>query len=210
MMRAMHSNRGLHTRGYLPHIDAPVPQFLTWRLDDAAPADAIERWKSEALDEPDAERVRRLNRQIEAYSDAGHGACVLRDPRLARIVQESFFHDHGRRYDILAWVVMPNHVHLVLEPYPGGSVGKIVQAIKGVTSKRIGAILGTSGRLWQPDYFDRVVRDDGHLERLRRYLEWNPVKAGLCGDPKHWAWSSANPDAWARCQALADQGSAHR
>lgn len=206
----MDGPRGFHTRGYLPHLDAPVPQFLTWRLDDAVPASAVERWKAETLHEADEGRVRRLNRQIESYADEGHGECLLRDPRAARIVQESLFHDHRRRYELLAWVVMPNHVHVVLEPLPGQRLGRIVQAIKGVTSKRIGALRGLEGRLWQPDYFDRVVRDIGHLERLRRYLEWNPVKAGLCDDPKHWAWSSASPAAWARLGSLTDQGSGHR
>lgn len=205
----MDAHRGWHTRGYLPHIDAPVAQFLTWRLADAVPEAVIESWKLELASETDTERIKKLNRQIEAYADAGHGSCVLRDPRAARIVQESLFHGHRSQYDLLSWVVMPNHVHAVLTPCPGVRLGRIVQALKGVTSKRIGALLGLEGRLWQPDYFDRVVRDDGHRDRLARYLEWNPVKAGLCDDPKHWAWSSASPNAQARLTTLADQGSGH-
>ena len=206
----MDAHRGWHTRGYLPHIDAPVTQFLTWRLADAVPQEAIEAWKLEFAEETDAERAKRLNRQIENYADAGCGSCLLGDPRAARIVQESLFHGHTAQYDLACWVVMPNHVHAVLTPCPGVRLGKIVQAIKGVTSKRIGALLGFEGRMWQPDYFDRVVRDDGHLERLTRYLEWNPVKAGLCADPTHWAWSSANPNTRARRDAFPDRGSGHR
>ena len=210
----MDAPRGFHTRGYLPHIDAPVPQFLTWRLadavPDAVPDAAIEAWKGELVGETDTERAKRLARQIEAFADTGAGSCVLRDPRAARIVQESLFHGHGSQYELLAWVVMPNHVHAVLTPCPGVRLSRIVQAIKGVTSKRIGALMGFEGRFWQPDYFDRIVRDDGHFDRLTRYLEWNPVKAGLCDDPKAWAWSSVNANARARRDSLTDQGSGHR
>lgn len=206
----MREHQGPYSRGYLPHIDASVSQFLTWRLDDAVPVEAIEVWKAQTLHEPDAERIKKLNRQIEAFSDAGHGYCLLQDPRAARIVQETLFFDHCRRYKLKAWVVMPNHVHVVLEPFAGIALGAIVQALKGVSSKRIGKLLGVEGRLWQPDYFDRIVRDDGHFDRLRRYLEWNPVKAGLCEDPKHYGWSSANPDSWHRLSLIADGASAHR
>ena len=174
------------------------------------PDEAIDAWEAELAQEDDKTRVRELNRRIERFADAGHGSCVLRDPRAARIVQEVLFHDHRDEYDLLAWAIMPNHVHVVLEPLGDHRLSKIVQALKGVSSKGMGKLNGTRGRLWQPDYFDRLIRDDGHLERVVRYLEWNPVKAGLCWEPKGWHWSSANPDARKRLGISADQGSAHR
>ncbi len=174
------------------------------------PDEAIDAWEAELAHEDDKARVREMNRRIERFADAGHGSCVLRDPRAARIVQEVLFHDHRDEYDLLAWAIMPNHVHVVLEPLSDHRLSKIVQALKGVSSKGIGKLNGTCGRLWQPDYFDRLIRDDGHLERIIRYLEWNPVKAGLCWEPKGWHWSSASADARKRLGIVADQGSVHR
>ncbi|RYG44991.1 hypothetical protein EON79_13690, partial [bacterium] len=97
-----------------------------------------------------------------------------------------------------------NHVHVVLTPREGIVLARIVQSMKGVSAKRINAISGEQGQRWQADYFDRAVRDEEHFARLVRYIEWNPVKAGLCADPSSWAWSSANGDAWLRLRALTD------
>lgn len=172
-----------------------VPQFLTWRLADAVPAEIIRIWQNElaALDE--RERSKQLARRVERFADAGHGACLLGQPRPARLVQEALFHDDGRRYALHAWCVMPNHVHALLTPRAGERLAKIVQAIKGVSAKRLNDTIGEDGKRWQEDYFDRFIRDDAHFERVVRFIEWNPVKAGLCQDPRLFPWSSANPDA---------------
>ncbi len=89
---------------------------------------------------------------------------------------------------------MPNHVHVVLEPIANHTLSEIVRGLKGFSAIKINKLLGRKGPLWQIDYFDRLVRDDDHFDRLVRYLEWNPVKAGLCFEPKAWFWSSAHPD----------------
>lgn len=87
---------------------------------------------------------------------------------------------------------MPNHVHVLLTPHDDRSLKSIVQPLKSFSAVEIRKQLGDSGSVWQPDYFDRLIRDEGHFERVLRYIEWNPVKAGLCSDPKHWPHSSAN------------------
>ena len=94
-------------------------------------------------------------------------------------MMQVLLHDHRKRYELLAWVIMPNHVHVVLEPIAPNSLSRIVKALKGVSSKSIGKLLGQRGQLWQIDYFDRRVRDDEHYKRLVRYIEWNPVKGGI-------------------------------
>jgi REP element-mobilizing transposase RayT len=184
---------GWYSRGYLPHINLGAhPQFLTWRLADAVPESMIDRWRDELTHLEDKPRSTEMARRIERYCDAGGGECLLRQPCLARIVQETIFFDHARRFDLHAWTVMPNHVHVLLTPKQGVPLAEILRALKGVSARRINDALGRRGQVWQEDYFDRFMRDGEHFERTRAYIQWNPVKAGLCRDPKHWAWSSAN------------------
>ncbi|MCH8977787.1 MAG: transposase [Armatimonadetes bacterium] len=154
----------------------------------------IESWREELAKEEDSKRRREIYRRTEAYLDAGHGSAVLSDPRAARIVQESLLHWAQERYVLHAWSILTNHVHTLFTPLPGNSLAKIMQGIKSYTSHEIRRVLGGEGRLWQPDYFDRMIRNEGHFERVLKYIEWNPVKAGLCQDPSLFPYSSANPD----------------
>ncbi|HEY0867407.1 MAG TPA: transposase [Fimbriimonas sp.] len=195
--------RGWHSRGYLPHLDAgSVPQFVTWRQDDAMPASVVERWSEELRHIEDEERSKELVRRIEAYCDEGHGSCLLRNPEASRQVQEVLFAHHLELYRLLSWVVMPNHVHAILVPQPEVTLECIMHRIKGASSRAVNKVAGRSGRLWQPEYRDRVIRSAEHLERATKYIEWNPVKAKLCNDPKHWHWSSANEDSQHRLELL--------
>ena len=94
------------------------------------------------------------------------------------------------RYDLFAWCVMPNHVHVVLAPRV--ELRRITQGIKGFTARRINALFGATGRrLWHDESYDHYARDDEELARIVAYVEANPVKAGLCGRPEEWRWSSA-------------------
>jgi REP element-mobilizing transposase RayT len=93
---------------------------------------------------------------------------------------------------------MPNHVHVLLTPLPGEPLGEILRDHKGFTSRTINKALSRSGQLWQEDFYDRFIRDQAHHERVGAYIEWNPVKAGLCDDPSVWQYSSANEDAYER------------
>lgn len=156
----------------------------------------------ELAEQERAERNRELARRIEKYADAGHGTCILGDPRVARIAQETLFHDHMRRYVLHAWCIMPNHVPTLLTPMKGASLETICRTNKSVSSTKINKTFGQSGNLWLIDYFDRFIREEDHFNRVEKYIEWNPVKAKLCTDPKRWFWSSANEDALARLESL--------
>jgi REP element-mobilizing transposase RayT len=158
----------------------------------------IRRWKEELAEEPRDVQKREVYRRCEAEMDKGLGSQVLSDPRAARIVQESLFFGHGRDLSLHAWSIMPNHVHALFTPLPGKLLKDIMRDMKGYTSRAINRLLGLRGQLWEEDYFDRWIRDDDHFSRVAAYIEWNPVKAKLCPDPKHWPWSSANEGAWAR------------
>jgi len=98
----------------------------------------------------------------------------------------------GQRYDLRAWVVMPNHVHVVVWPHPEQSLSDILHSWKSYTSKQANKLLHREGEtFWQPESFEHWIRDDEDRARLIAYVENNPVKAGLCSQPEDWKWSSA-------------------
>jgi REP element-mobilizing transposase RayT len=176
------AHKGWHSRGYLPHFDsAETIQFVTFRLVDSLPravAEALAR-SADSLAETD----QRL--------DGGLGACWLRNLEVGSMVEQALLHFDGERYRLLAWCIMPNHVHVVVAPSEGQSLGAILQAWKSFTSMRANQILGREGPFWHKDYFDRFIRDEGHLERTIGYVENNPVKAKLAETIFNWPWSSA-------------------
>jgi REP element-mobilizing transposase RayT len=122
--------------------------------------------------------------------DGGLGACWLKDSTIAALIENAMLHFDGERYRMLAWCVMPNHVHAVLEPIKGNRLGTIVQTWKSFSAKKANSVLDRSGPFWHKDYFDRFIRDEGHLARTVEYVERNPVKAGLASTPSAWLWSS--------------------
>ena len=194
---------GRRSRGYLPHVDGEgLTQFVTFHLADALPLRAFEEMRAEVSRLPEGERKADSARRVEAYCDAGHGACPLRDPRAARLLQEKLFEHHGRLYRLHAWCVMPNHGHVLLTPCPGVSLSLVMQRIKGGSAIEINRLLGHEGRLWQPESYDVWMRSESHFWGVVRYLEWNPVKAKIVRDPKLHPWSSANDSAWARFRSL--------
>ena len=179
--------KGWHSRGYLPHLDVPDRlQFVTFRLADSLPAAVVEGLYADTA-AGDIERLRR----IERWLDAGQGACWLARPEIARVVEETLLHFDGERYRLLAWVVMPNHLHLLMEPWFGYPLPRVVQAWKGFSAREANRLLGREGTFWARDYFDRYVRDDAHLAAVIRYIEHNPVKADLVAAPADWPFSSA-------------------
>lgn len=181
--------RGWHARGYLPHCDKPgLIQFVTFRLDDAMPTERRHEW--EALREIEDERERQT--RLEAYLDHGYGCCHLKDPRVAGLIEQAFHCHDAERYRLCAWVVMPNHVHVLFEEWET-PMEKVLYSWKRFTATRANALLGLNGRFWQPEYWDRYMRDEEHFNKARRYIESNPVKAGVCAGAADWPWSSANP-----------------
>ena len=183
-------------RGYLPHRDGTGEStFVTLRLADSLP-EALLRMLPRRLDprvsrrrSEEIDRCRQA--MVNGILDRGLGACWLSHPDVAAIVAESIIWGEGRRYRLGEWVLMPNHVHLLLRPIEGHSVGQVIGRMKSFTALRANEILGRTGAFWQKDYFDRRVRDDDSLERVGNYIRCNPVKAGLCRSPTEWRWSSA-------------------
>ncbi len=180
--------RGWHSRGYLPHFDAPgAIQMITFRLHDAMPASRRSEW--EHFFKLKDEREKQI--KIEAYLDVGHGECHLRNPQVADLVQNALFHFDGKRYRLLAWVIMPNHLHTLIEVWQE-PLSKILQSWKSFTSKEANHFLNRTGTFWQPDYFDRYIRNEEHFQKAVHYIENNPVKARFVEKPEDWKFSSAH------------------
>jgi REP element-mobilizing transposase RayT len=164
-------------------------------LHDALPKAVVEGWKAELgwkenLPATDPREVK-LRRLVSKYEDAGYGACWLRDERVAAMVEETLLVFDGRRYRLIAWCVMPNHVHAVIETWEGWSLGDIVHSWKSFTAHEANQILERSGDFWFREYFDRFIREDRHFLNAVNYIENNPVKAGLVQRREEWRWSSA-------------------
>lgn len=147
--------------------------MITFRLADALPASVVEKMKAELEFKTDA----KLRLMVEDYVDAGSGCCALRAPGVARLVEDAFFHFDGIRYKLLAWVIMPNHVHSLIEVHAPFRLRQIVHSWKSFSAKQAHRILRTSGRFWQPDYFDRYIRDEDHFQDCLNYIHENPVRA---------------------------------
>ncbi len=179
--------QGWSERGYLPHRDEPgLTQFVTFHLADSFPKSLRSEWAHLAKIEDNRKR----REQLEAYLDRGRGECKLGLSKIAELVQRNFMGFSGERYQLLAWVVMPNHVH-VLFKVGLASMSETVGAWKKHTALLANRLLGKRGAFWAEDYFDTYMRDPDHQRKTIRYIENNPVKARLARDPNEWLWSSA-------------------
>jgi REP element-mobilizing transposase RayT len=184
---AMKGFRGWHERGYLPHRDEPgLTQFVTFRLIDSFPDSLRSEWEHLLQIEDDRER----RTQLEAYLDRSCGECQLRQPAVAKLVEDALRFFHGQRYELRAWIVMPNHVH-VLFKVGEMPMSRVVEDWKKFTAKEANKLLGRRGAFWQADYWDTFMRDQEHETKSRHYIENNPTKALLVRNPKEWLWSSA-------------------
>lgn len=188
---------GWHERGYLPHCDYPdLVQFVTFRLDDSMPASRRGEWEHLlAIDDAKEKRLK-----LEAYLDQGIGLCRLCDRNVAALVEEALLHRHGEQYELLAWVVMPNHVHVLVQVWRT-PLWKMVLRWKTwvatqerrAPARRVAdsSIRAAQDGFWQREYWDTYMRDAEQERKSVRYIESNPTKARLVLDPGTWPFSSA-------------------
>ncbi len=185
--------KGWYSRGYLPHFDRPnLIQGITFRLADALPDSVIDQWRHELACLDESMRLLEERKRIDKYLDAGHGSCLLRDPAAAAIVEDSLLHFDQQRYALIAWCVMPNHVHAMIEPWERWPLAGVVHAWKSFTAHQLNKLLKRSGAVWQREYHDRFIRDADHFANALRYIEENPVQARLVLRKEDWLWSSAS------------------
>jgi putative transposase len=198
-------------RRHLPHIQPPgATLFVTFRLAGSIPTEDLKRLRTEAkwievrLDRiPDSgERAqqayreqRRLFGRWDAALDLAQGGPFwLRDPRIADLVAESMHHRDGGVYDLDAFCIMPNHVHVVYTPLPRAdgtyhAMSAIMHSLKRYTARQANRLLGRRGSFWQRENYDHVVRDEAARQRIINYVLNNPVKAGLVQHWEEWEWT---------------------
>jgi REP element-mobilizing transposase RayT len=188
-----------HSRGYLPHLDDLTKlQSITFRLADSLPQNKLQQLERELTHLPEEAQALERRKRIEQWLDSGIGCCALKHPDVARVVQETLLHFDGDRYQLLAWCIMPNHVHVLIEPQ--AELGRIVQSWKSYTGrwamgKNAELGLGVPGKsFWMREYWDRYIRDQNHFNAVVDYIHNNPVKAGLCRTPAEWPWSSGSAE----------------
>ena len=191
------------SRGYLPHQELPQSiYFVTFRLDDSLPADVLFRWKQELQanknrSKPDETELRKVEHdyhwKIEKHLDLGNGSCWLKNPEIAALVSNALRYFDRQRYSLYTWTIMPNHVH-VLFGILDSNLESIIHSWKSYTAHEANRLLQRSGRFWQPEYFDRLIKSERQFEYCVRYVLNNPVKAGLCKEVNQWPWSGCSGD----------------
>lgn len=177
--------------------------FITFRTRDSIPAEVIGRWERERCDwlirsgvmphdaiqwseyvdglAPEAREAfsEQFYLQQERYLDDCRGDCVLRSPKMSKIVHDALMHFDGDRYRMGDFIVMPNHVHLLASFSSGDSMGKQCRSWTHYTAVQINRLSGKKGAFWQTDPFDHLVRSPEQYDYLRQYIADNPKKARL-------------------------------
>jgi type I restriction enzyme R subunit len=193
----------LVTKRNMPHLDMPGHlTFVTFRLADSMPRDVVEKWHDEIevwlkehdlggrtveevlnadkIDDSLKNELRKFkNRKWHGHLDDCFGDCILRKPQPRKLVKESLLHFDGKRYDLERFVLMPNHVHLLIQMRQGFLLRKQLTETMRYTGRQVNALLKQEGDFWQSEPFDHVVRSDVQFEYLQRYIAENPAKAGL-------------------------------
>jgi REP element-mobilizing transposase RayT len=131
--------------------------------------------------------IRKIAEESEPPLTAG--SCLLKHSGAAQIVQDALLFFEGNRYILIAWCIMPNHVHVV-QPNSEHKLQKILHSWKSFTSKEINHYMGLHGILWERESFDHLIRSEDHIEHFVYYTEQNPVVAGFVKEPKDWKFSN--------------------
>ncbi len=193
----------IYERGVLPHWrQAGCTYFVTFRLADSLPQSAISeledarhRWLlGQGIDpiqrdwkrmlarlpvEAKHEYERQVGDELNRRLDEGYGSCTLRESDCRQIVGDALTHFHGERVWIGDYVIMPNHVHVLMTPMPGFELESILRSVKGFSARECNRALAGSGTFWQRESYDHIVRDLDQLERFQNYIGANPSKARL-------------------------------
>ena len=186
----------------LPHWTREGASYaVTFRLADSLPKSVLESWDFERSDlirsaqqlgrRLTSYEERRLDalfsRKVDKYLDEGQGECRLGEDKIAALVASAFEFFDESRYRLFAWCVMPNHVHVVLQPLPGHELPQILHSWKSYTAKEINKLLGIKGALWEVEYYDHLIRNERDFKAQIEYVLANPSKAGL----QNWKWRGA-------------------
>ncbi|MDD2942061.1 MAG: N-6 DNA methylase [bacterium] len=189
----------------LPHWTCDRAIYhVCFRLADSVPSAKRDAWFAERkaiedqailanrpLNEEEQKRIQFLySERIEAFLDSGAGECCLVNPDIADMVANALRYFDGERYQLHAWCIMPNHVHVIVEPHQGWELSGIIHSWKSFTANEANKYLGRKGHLWQEDAYNHIIRSEKEYFFQIQYTWDNPDKAGL-GD---WKWRWKRPD----------------
>ena len=190
--------RGLHPdlplrkyHRHLPHWRQEGATYaVTFRQSDSIPQthlQSLKRWRSiweQQHPEPRTEIewkqfAQEITNKTERWMDEGYGSCVFRESRFSRMMSDSLLHFQNQRHFTSCFVVMPNHVHVVIRPMSSFELEDCLQRIKQYVSTHVNKDLKQEGTLWEEESYDRIVRDEEHLWKVVQYIGRNPKKAGI-------------------------------
>jgi putative DNA methylase len=214
-------DRQIITRRNLPHWYVPgAVHFVTYRLAGTIPREVLQRLRSERDARLRQQRAgltpaevrhaahKRFFADYDHYLDRTCKLDWLAQPRIAALVRRNLYHHNGSKYHLLAYCIMSNHVHVLLQPTEPveaethvagdevadarGPLSRIMHSLKSYTANEANRILGRTGAFWQRESYDHWVRDDDELARIVEYITANPVKARLVDEPHRWFFCSAH------------------
>ncbi len=174
------------TQGDLPHWHREGKIFfITFRLADSMPPTAVNEFKNaveEWLERNDSIVNKKVAEEFEKFKislqnkllDQCLGQCILRNITARKIVIDSLHHFDHSRYHIHDYVIMPNHIHLLIEPLNDWKVQDIMASIKSYTAHEINKTLSMQGAIWQHESYDRIIRNDVHYYKVVNYIARNP------------------------------------
>jgi len=191
----LHIREGAH----LPHWTKQNAIYaVTFRLADALPVHILAEWQTvrdeltsgakrqnRPLTFDETQQLDELHSEkIERFLDSGFGACWLKRGDVAQIVDETLRHFDDERYHLLAWCIMPNHVHALVQPMTGYDLPQILHSWKSFSSTEVNRLLGRTGSFWQTESYDRLIRNVDELRNHAKYIYENSSAAGL----ENWTW----------------------
>lgn len=228
-------NQYLFYRRHLPHYHPPHATFhVVFRLDGSLPQHVIDRLKAEkAKAEKKISVIDNQKQKHDTWREyqktyfgkfdglldgSKSGPKWLRQPEIAGLVAEALRYRDGKQFDVVAYCIMPNHVHLVIEnvgrdlsrpkrlhgrtevrptadPFYGRTkvrptaLNRVLRLLKGATARECNLVLKRRGSFWQHESYDHVIRDHEELEQTIWYVLFNPVKAGLVDTWQDWPWT---------------------
>ena len=188
-----------HGQNWVPHWQFKDAVYhISFRLIDAIPETVKRRileerrlltqWQNElpGLSVQEQQRQEELySERVEHYLAAGYGECILKQSQAAEIVKQSLEYFDGQKYRLHAWCIMPNHLHVAMDLLSNDiTLGSVVSGWKSFTAREINKCFNRNGALWQPDYYNRIIRDYKEYVRTIEYIWLNPDKAKL----QNWEW----------------------
>ncbi len=173
------------TRRHLPHLyAAEQPLFITFRLHGSLPAGR----EFPKISMTSGKAFVCMDRLLDNQQA---GPTYLRMPGIAHLVANAIEQGGASNYLLHAWVIMPNHVHLLITPLT--NVSHLLRKLKGATAREANKLLNRTGTpFWQDESYDRLVRNPEECRKIRNYIVQNPVKAGLAASAEEFPWSSAS------------------